>query len=170
MSIQSFALIRCASGLSPGKPLKIGGGIFTLGGGGGAPGPGGGSTAAAACIACTNWASNAGPPPSGGGGGAPGPPPPAPAGGGGGAAILNAQLSWLLNRTLWPNTGSPCLKPIYTLSKCPGRLFTICYWWVTSDRGRLRGYLEQGTTGYGCLASLYDPPRTSGVSLITYLV
>ena len=166
MSIQSFALIRCASGLSPGKPLKIGGGIFTLGGSGGAPGPGGGNATAAACIACTNWANSAGPPPGGGGGGAASPPPsggggapsppppapaPAPAGGGGGAAILNAQLSWLLNRTLWPNTGLPCLKPNYTLSKRPGCLYTICYWWVTSDRGRLCGRLELGTTGYGRL-------------------
>ena len=145
--------------------MKIGGGIFTLGGGGGAPGPGGGSAAVAACIACTNCANNAGPPPGGrgggvpgphpgGGGGAPSPPPPAPApaGGGGGAAILNAQLSWLLNQTLWPNTGSPCLKPNYTLSKHPGHLYTICFWWVTSDRGCLRGRLEQGTTGYGHLA------------------
>ena len=147
--------------------MKIGGGIFTLGGGGGAPGPGGGRAAAAACIACTNWASNAGPPPGGGGGGAAGPPPgggggapspplpapaPAPAGGGGGAAILNAQLSWLLNRTVCPNTGSPCLKPNYTLSKRPGHLYTICYQWVTSDHGRLRGHLELGTTGYGRLA------------------
>ena len=146
--------------------MKIGGGIFTLSGGGGAPGPGGGSATVAACIACTNWASNAGPPggggggapspPPGGGGGAPGPPPPAPApvpaGGGGGAAILNAQLSWLLNRTLWPNTGSPCLKHNYTLSKHPGHLYTICYQWVTSDCGRLHGRLELGTTGYGRLA------------------
>ena len=105
-------------GLSPGNPLKIGGGILTLGG---APGPGGGSAAAANCIACTNCARRLGPPgplPGGGGGGAPGPlpggggggapappaPAPAPAGGGGGAAIINAHLSWLLSLTLCPNT------------------------------------------------------------------
>ena len=163
MSIQSFTLIRCALGLSPGKPLKIGGGIFTLGGGGGAPGPGGGSAAAAACMACTNCARRAAPPgapgppglPGGGGegGGAPGPPPPMPAptptppGGGGGAAIMNAQLSGLLNWTLLANTRSPFLNPNYTLSKHPGRLYTIRYWRVTSDRGRLRSRLERGTTG-----------------------
>ena len=91
-------------------------------------------------------------PPGGGGGGAPGPPPPTPApappGGGGGAAIINAQLSGLFNWTLLPNTGSPFLNPNYTLSKRPGHLCTIHYWWVTSDCG----HLERGTTGYGHLA------------------
>ena len=49
VSIQSLALNRWASGLSPGRPLKIGGGSFTLGGGGvGPPGPGAGIPAAAA--------------------------------------------------------------------------------------------------------------------------
>ena len=61
---------------------------------------------------------------------------------------MNAQLSGLLNWTLLPNTRSPFLNPNYTLSKHPGRLYTICYWWVTSNRGRL----ERGTTGYGHLA------------------
>ena len=117
-------------------------------------------------MACTNCAKRVAPPgalglpgpPGGGGGGAPGPPPlmptpaPAPPGGGGGAAIMNTQLSGLLNWTLLPNTGSPSLNPNYTLSKCPGHLYTIHYWWVTSDRGRLHGRLERGTTGYGRLA------------------
>ena len=102
-------------GLSPGKPLKIGGGIFTLGWGGGTLGPGGGSATAAAFMACTNCAKRVAPlgapglpgPPMGGGEGggvgAPGPPPPAPTpapappGGGGGAAIMNTQLSGLSN-------------------------------------------------------------------------
>ena len=82
-------------------------------------------------------------PPGGGGGGAPGSPPPVPApapappGGGGGAAIMNAQLSGLLNWTPLPNTGSPFLNPNYTLSKHPGHR-----WQVTSDCGRLCGHLE----------------------------
>ena len=168
MSIHSFALIRCASGLSPGKPLKIGGGIFTLGGVVGllvlVVGVLQQLLASLALVGLVTLVlllvvGVVGLPvllPSGGGG-APGPPPPpapapAPAGGGGGAAILNAQLSWLLNRTLWPNTGLPFLKPNYTLSKRPGHLYTICYWWVTSDHGHLRGRSELSTTGYGHLA------------------
>ena len=61
MSIQSFALNRWASGLSPGRPLKIGGGIFTLDGGGGARALGPGSPAAAACIAATIRANKSAP-------------------------------------------------------------------------------------------------------------
>ena len=61
MSIQSFALNRWASGLSPGRPLKMGGGIFTLDGGGGARAPGPGSPAAAACIAATIRANKSAP-------------------------------------------------------------------------------------------------------------
>ena len=53
VSIHLFALKRWASGLSPGRPLKLWGGIFTLGGGGGALAPGPGSPAAVACIAAT---------------------------------------------------------------------------------------------------------------------
>ena len=101
VSIQSFVLKRWASGLSPGRPLKIGGGIFTLGGGGGALAPGPGSPAAVACVAATIGANKstpsgsgsggpAGPagPGGGQGGGAPGPPCPA----GGGVAIRKTQL------------------------------------------------------------------------------
>ena len=71
VSIQSLALKRWASDLSPGRPLKIGD-IFTQGGGGaGPPGPGAGSPAATACIAatiCANKAAPAGGHPMGSGG------------------------------------------------------------------------------------------------------
>ena len=67
MSIQSLALMRCASGLSPGKPLKIG-----LGEGARPPGPGVGNATAAACIAATICAKRAAP--AGGVPGAPGAP------------------------------------------------------------------------------------------------
>ena len=118
-----MALNRWASGLSPGIPLKIGGGNFTLGGrGAGPPGPGAGIPAAAACMAATIWAnraalagvgpggpggptgpaSPAGPSMgSGGGGGGISAPPPAPLlGGGMGVAISKTQCNNALNPTL----------------------------------------------------------------------
>ena len=71
VSIQSLALNKWASGLSPGRPLKIGGDIFTLGGwGAGPPGPGAGNPAAAACIVATSCANTAAL--AGGGPGGPG--------------------------------------------------------------------------------------------------
>ena len=126
VSIQSLALNRWASGLSPGVPLKIGGDNFTLGGGGaGPPEPGVGIPAAAACMAATIWASRAasvgagprgpggptgpaspaGPTgPSmdggGGGGGITAPPPAPPPGGGMGVAISKTQCNNELNPTL----------------------------------------------------------------------
>ena len=125
VSIQSLALNKLASGLSPGRPLKIGGDIFTLGGwGAGPPGPGAGNPAVAACIAATSCANKAAPaggepggpggpagpagPGTGGGGGgrgtapplAPPAPPAPPLGGGIGAAISKAQCSNKLNPTL----------------------------------------------------------------------
>ena len=122
VSIQLLALNRWASGLSPGVPLKIGGGNFTLGGGGaGPPGPGAGIPAAAACMAATIWANRAalagagpggpgrptgpagpagpaGPGTGGGsgGGGIAAPPP----GGGTGVAISKTQCNNELNLTL----------------------------------------------------------------------
>ena len=121
VSIQSLAVNSWASCLSPGRPLKIGGGIFTLGrGGAGPPGPGAGNPAAATCMAATictsrvaptgggpggpgGLASPTGPssPGGGGGGGGASPPglPPLPLGGTG-AAISNTKHSSRLNLTL----------------------------------------------------------------------
>ena len=74
VSILSLALNRCASGLLPGRPLKIGGGNFTLGGqGAGPPGPGVGIQAAATYMAATIWANKVAP----AGGGPAGPTSPA---------------------------------------------------------------------------------------------
>ena len=125
MSIQSLALKRWASGLSPRRPLKIGGGIFSLQVGMVLDLLGLGLVipTAAACMAvtiCANKAASAGRGPGGpagstgparhlgsgrggdsGGGGA-GPPaglPPLPPGGTG-AAISNAQCNNKLNLTL----------------------------------------------------------------------
>ena len=147
VSIQSLALKRWASGLSPGRPLKIGGGILTQGGGSARPpGPRASSPATTACIAgtiCANKAASAGGGPNGpggpagpidpmgpagsgrgGGGGGrgtgppPGPPPPPP--GGTGVAISNTQCNGKLNLTSFIDNGL-----IYLLYKCPGHLHTL---------------------------------------------
>ena len=111
-----------------GRPLKIGGDIFTLGGGNtGPPEPGASNPAATACIAATIWAnktapagggpggpggpagpiSPAGPDMGGGGGGPASPAPPAPPLGGGiGAAISKPQCNNKLNPTLLVNNWS----------------------------------------------------------------
>ena len=149
VSIQSLALKRWASCLSPGRPLKIGGGIFTQGGGStGPPGPGASSPTTAACITATihaNKAAPAGGGPRGPGGptGATGPmgpaglgrggggggssrgtglPPglPPPPPGGTGAAISDALCNGKLNLTLLVNKGS-----IYLSYKHPGHLHTL---------------------------------------------
>ena len=134
-------------GLSPGRPLKMGGGIFTQGGGAGPPGTGAGNLAAAACIAatiCTNKAAleggvsggpsgHAGPTgptgplgpagPSGGGGGGSGgtgpslPGPPPLPLDGPGAAIMNTHCNGRSNLTLLINNG-----PLHPLCKHPGHL------------------------------------------------
>ena len=131
VSIQSLALNRWASDLSPGVPLKIGGGNFTLGSGGvGPPGPGAGIPVAAACMVATIWASRAalagtgprgpggpagptGPAGPGTGGGSGGigdggitPPPAPPPGGGMGVAVSKTQCNNQLNLTLVVNNWS----------------------------------------------------------------
>ena len=156
VSIQSLPLKRWASGLSSGRPLKIGGDIFTRGGSGTIPpGPRAGNLAAAACMAATICAKKA--VPAGGGPGEPagpmgpmgpagpggrgvvvvvgtspppGPPPPPP--GGTGAAISNTQCNDKLNLTLFIDNGL-----IYPLYKHPGCLHTLECLWITSDLGRL---------------------------------
>ena len=113
--IQSLALKRWASGLSPGRPLKIGGNIFTLGkGGAGPPGPGAGNSSCCSLHGsyhlCQQGCSSRWGPwwtcgparPMGSSGGGAGPPaglPPLPPGGTG-AAISNAQCNNKLNLTL----------------------------------------------------------------------
>ena len=147
VSIQSLALKRWASGLSPGRPFKIGGGTFTQGGGSARPpGPGAGSPAAAACIAATSCANKAAPAGGGprgpggpagptgpmgpagpgggghGGGGGTSPPPglpPSPPGGTG-AAISNTQCNGKLKLILLDDH-----RLIYLLYKCPGCLHTL---------------------------------------------
>ena len=140
MSIQSLALIRWASGLSPGRPLKMGGGIFTQGGGAGPPGPEAGNPAAAACIATTICANRAAPaggapgglmgpagPSRGGSGGGTGPPrpPPLPPGGPS-AAIMNTQCSGGLNLTLEVNSGLIYIQASLPLIQAPWSLVCFC--------------------------------------------
>ena len=161
--------------LSPGRPLKIGGNIFSLGGGSTGPGPGASNLAAAACIAATNWAKKAapvgggpggsasptgptgpgGPGGGGGGGGGGGASPPsgplAPSPGGTGAAISNTQCNNKLNPTLLINSQSiklsPYLLPIQASWSlvCPYRLTNLKRPWSSSSVGESSSSTSEST-------------------------
>ena len=156
--------MRCASGLSPGKPLKIG-----LGEGARPPGPGVGNATAAACIAATICAKRAAPaggvPGAPGAPGEPGPPgeagppssaclpgPPPPCGA---AAMTKTQCSGWLKWTLLANSEALYYKQLGHLLSC-GCILMTC------DCGCLQ-YLMYGFDLLGLNTHFIYPPFILGV-------